>query len=69
MPDGVWRELEQLQDRLVDASQHRGPSVVDLLVAATACAWGLTVLHVDQDLETIARVTGPPVQRADEPPG
>lgn len=68
MPDGVWRDLEQLQDRLVAASQHRGPSVVDLLVAATARAWGLTVLHVDSDFETIARVTGVTAQRADEPP-
>lgn len=68
MPDGVWRDLEQLQDRLVAVSQHRGPSVVDLLVAATARAWSLTVLHVDSDFETIARVTGVSTQRADEPP-
>jgi predicted nucleic acid-binding protein len=53
---------------LVDASQHRGPSVVDLLIAATAEAWGLTVLHVDADFDTIARVTGLSAQRADQPP-
>lgn len=53
----------------MEASQHRGPSVVDLLVAATARGWGLTVLHVDNDFETIARVTGLSTQRADAPPG
>ncbi|MGH3680409.1 MAG: PIN domain nuclease [Natronosporangium sp.] len=68
MPDGMWRDLEQMQDRLVDSAQHRGPSVVDLLVAVTAQAWGLTVLHVDNDFETIARVTGLATQRADNPP-
>lgn len=67
MPEGVWRDVEQLQDRLVEASQHRGPSTVDLLVAATAQAWDLTVLHVDADFETIARVTGLSTQRADQP--
>jgi predicted nucleic acid-binding protein len=39
--------------------------VVDLLVAATAQAWGLTVLHLDADFDTIASVTGIQVQRAD----
>jgi hypothetical protein len=68
MPDGVWQDVAQLQDDLLDASQHRGPSVVDLLVAATAQAWRLTVLHVDNDFETISRVTGLRTQRADQPP-
>jgi predicted nucleic acid-binding protein len=65
MPDGAWRFVERTQDDLVDQSQHKGPSVVDLLVAATAQAWDLTVLHVDTDFETIASVTGITVQRAD----
>jgi hypothetical protein len=68
MPDGVWQDVAQLQDDLLDASQHRGLSVVDLLVAATAQAFRLTVLHVDKDFEAIARVTGLPTQRADQPP-
>jgi hypothetical protein len=54
---------------LIEASQHRGPSVVDLLVAATAQAWRLTVLHVDADFDTISRVIGVPAQRADQPAG
>jgi predicted nucleic acid-binding protein len=65
MPDDAWRFVHRVQDDLVDLGQHKGPSVVDLLVAATADAWGLTVLHVDADFDTIARVTTLRVQRAD----
>ena len=67
MPDDAWRFVARTQDALVDSGQHRGPSVVDLLVAATADAWGLTVLHVDADFETIARVTTIRTVRADKP--
>lgn len=67
MPEDSWRFVERVQDGLVDLGQHKGPSVVDLLVAATADAWGLTVLHVDADFETIARVAPVRVQRADRP--
>ena len=66
MPDDAWRFVERAQDSLVDLGQHKGPSVVDLLVAATAEAWGLTVLHVDADFETIARVAPIQVRRADK---
>ena len=65
MPDSAWRFVEQTQNALVETGQHKGPSVVDLLVAATADAWGLTVLHVDADFETIARVTAVRTVRAD----
>jgi predicted nucleic acid-binding protein len=65
MPDDAWRFVHRVQDNLVDLGQHKRPSVVDLLVAATADAWGLTVLHVDADFDTIARVTTIRVQRAD----
>jgi predicted nucleic acid-binding protein len=67
MPDDVWRFVEQTQNDLIDLGQHKGPSIVDLLVAATADAWGLTVLHVDADFETIARVTSIRTVRADKP--
>jgi predicted nucleic acid-binding protein len=66
MPDDAWRFVQRTQDNLVDLGQHKGPSVVDLLVAATAEAWGLTVLHVDADFETIARVAPIQVRRADK---
>jgi predicted nucleic acid-binding protein len=67
MPDHAWRYVARTQDALVDLGQHRGPSVVDLLVAATAEAWGLTLLHVDADFETIAWVTSLHTLRADKP--
>lgn len=67
MPDDAWRFVERVQDHLVDRGQHKGPSVVDLLVAATADAWGLTVLHVDADFDAIARVAAIRTQRADKP--
>jgi len=67
MPDDAWRFVARVQDGLVDLGQHKGPSVADLLVAATAEAWGLTVLHVDADFDAIARVVPIQVRRADKP--
>jgi predicted nucleic acid-binding protein len=67
MPDNAWLFVERTQDALVDLGQQKGPSVVDLLVAATADAWGLTVLHVDADFDTIAKVAPIQVRRADRP--
>lgn len=51
------RALE-VQTLLADRGQHRGPSIPDLLIAATAELAQLTVLHVDKDFDTIAAVTG-----------
>ncbi len=48
---------------LADRGQHRGPSIPDLIVAATAELAGLTVLHLDKDFEVIAQITGQPVER------
>jgi predicted nucleic acid-binding protein len=66
MPDDAWRFVARTQDALVDLGQHRGPSVVDLLVAATAEAWGLTILHVDADFAIIGRLVGVQTIRADK---
>jgi len=51
------RALEVLQ-LLAGKSQHRAPSIPDLLIAATAELAGLTVLHLDKDVELIAELTG-----------
>lgn len=48
---------------LADRGQHRAPSIPDLIIAATAELAGLTVLHVDKDFETIAGITGQPLER------
>lgn len=56
------RALE-VQLLLADRGMHRGPSIPDLIIAATAELAGLTVLHVDKDFDTIAAVTGQSVER------
>lgn len=56
------RSLE-VQLLLADAGKHRGPSIPDLLVAATAELVGLTVLHVDKDFDLIGELTGQPTER------
>jgi predicted nucleic acid-binding protein len=56
------RALE-VQLLLADIGKHRGPSTPDLLIAAAAELGGLTVLHVDQDFDLIAAVTGQLVER------
>lgn len=56
------RALE-VQLSLADRGRHRGPSIPDLMIAATAELVGLTVLHVDKDFEVIAGITGQPVER------
>lgn len=48
----------EVQLELADLGRHRAPSIPDLLIAATAEAAGLTVLHLDKDFEIIAEVTG-----------
>ena len=52
-----------VQTLLADRGRHRAPSVPDLLIAAVAELAGLTVLHLDEDVELIAEVTGQPVER------
>jgi len=53
----------EVQLLLADRGHHRGPSIPDLLVAATAELAGLTVLHVDKDFDLIARLTGQATER------
>ena len=52
----------EAQRTLAMASQHRGVSLPDLIIAACAQVHGATVLHYDRDYERIAEVTGQPVQ-------
>ena len=53
----------EVQAVLADQGHHRGPSIPDLIIAATAELAGLVVLHVDKDYGLIAAVTGQPVER------
>ncbi len=53
---------ERTQATLALASQHRGPKVIDLLVAGIAEASGAILLHYDRHFDAIARVTGQPTE-------
>lgn len=53
----------EVQLLLAEKGLHRGPSIPDLLIAATAEKVGLTVLAVDKDFELIAEITGQTVER------
>ncbi|WP_449061074.1 PIN domain-containing protein [Planomonospora algeriensis] len=63
VPDSAWEEAGELQRDLADKGWHQCASPVDLLIAVTARHHKLTVLHADNDFETIARLTGQPVRR------
>ncbi|WP_217554896.1 PIN domain nuclease [Streptomyces sp. GbtcB6] len=62
MDDRAVTRAWQVQEELTVKGQHRSAGAVDLLVAATAEIQGLTVLHYDNDFETITSVTGQPAQ-------
>lgn len=51
------RRAKEVQ-RLLAAKHQRGRKVPDLLIAATAEAANLTILHYDADFDLIASVTG-----------
>jgi predicted nucleic acid-binding protein len=57
-PHDLWERADELQGQLTEKSLHRSASVADLIVAVTAEAERLTVLHYDNDFDTIAGVTG-----------
>jgi predicted nucleic acid-binding protein len=61
-PEDVWLRAHRLQQSLTTQGHHRSAGVADLVVAATAAANNLTVLHYDRDFETVAGVTGQPTQ-------
>ncbi|MGH8933546.1 MAG: PIN domain nuclease [Egibacteraceae bacterium] len=62
VPVHAEQMARDLQRGLVERGQHRAVAVPDLLVAATAQAAGLTVLHYDRDFDLIANIT---LQRAE----
>ena len=51
-----------VQRQLAQRGHHRGVKLPDLLVAATAEAAGLTVLHYDHDYDLIGDITGQPTE-------
>ncbi|WP_035846577.1 PIN domain-containing protein [Kitasatospora azatica] len=56
VPKQGWRWVDSAQYKLTQKGQHRSAGAIDLLVCATAVHHDLTVLHVDDDFATVARV-------------
>lgn len=56
------RRAGQVQSLLAARGQHRGPSPVDLYVAAIAELNSATLVHYDRHFDAIAQVTGQPVE-------
>lgn len=62
LPVRAEQAARQIQRLMVERGQHRAVGVPDLLVAATAQAAGLTVLHYDRDFDLVAALTGQPTE-------
>lgn len=62
MDQAMLDRAVEVQDALADRSQQRGAKIADLLIAATAEAASLVVLHYDRDFDVIADVTGQPTE-------
>ena len=67
-PQDIWDQAAEIQEALTEQAQHRSASIPDLIIAATARARGLEILHYDRDFDTIARYTEQPA-RWIVPPG
>jgi predicted nucleic acid-binding protein len=62
LTDEISRRAVDVQGLLAQRAQHRSVSIPDLLIAATAERYALTVLHYDGDYERIAELTGQPTE-------
>lgn len=58
----VTARAEEVQALLAGRSHHRGPTPVDLYVAAAAELASTTLLHYNRHFDAIARVTGQPAE-------
>ncbi len=58
LSQAIFDRALEVQGLLADRGHHRGPSIPDLIVAATAEHAGLVVLHYDADFDLIAHETG-----------
>lgn len=57
-----WQAALAVQRELARRSQHRGPRIPDLIIAAVASRHDLMLIHFDSDFDRIVEVTG---QRAE----
>jgi predicted nucleic acid-binding protein len=58
----IVRRAENVQGALARSGHHRGATPVDLLIAATAEAHDVTLVHYDRHFDTIAALTGQPTR-------
>lgn len=57
MPEALWRRTRELQLELAQNGDHRRVPPADLLLAASAEAAGVPLVHYDRDYERIAPVS------------
>nr|WP_107072991.1 PIN domain-containing protein [Streptomyces rubellomurinus] len=55
-PKAIWDWIDTAQYKLTQKGQHRAAGLADLLLAGTAVHHDMTVLHLDDDFATVARV-------------
>ncbi|MFF3071070.1 PIN domain-containing protein [Kitasatospora sp. NPDC057936] len=55
-PKSIWEWIDTAQYKLTQKGQHRAAGLADLLLAGTAVHHDMTVLHLDDDFATVARV-------------
>jgi predicted nucleic acid-binding protein len=62
LTDEIAQRALEVQGLLAQKSEHRSVSIPDLLIAATAERFSLTVLHYDGDYDRIAATTRQPTE-------
>jgi predicted nucleic acid-binding protein len=62
LTDEIAQRAIEVQGLLAQTAQHRSVSIPDLIVAATAERYSLTVLHYDGDYQRITQITGQPAE-------
>ncbi|MER7038683.1 PIN domain nuclease [Streptomyces microflavus] len=57
-----WAQALDVQRSLAAKSIHRGPRIPDLVIAAVAMRYTITLIHFDSDFDRIAELTGQPME-------
>jgi predicted nucleic acid-binding protein len=60
--DRATRAAQRNQALLAEHGQHRGPTPIDLMIAAIAEVNDAVILHYDRHFDLIGRVTGQPME-------
>ena len=60
--DQDFQRAVEVQAELMKSGRHRAAPPADLIIAAVAERYGVTVVHYDSDFDLIAEVTGQPTE-------